>query len=83
MATSDKLNLRMTFADGSNANISIPDYKENSATRENLQTLANAAADVLETTGGSAFTSITNAVHVVTSETNLNDVAGLPLAPSN
>ena len=82
MASSDKLSLRMTFEDGTNTNISVPDYKENSATAENLQTLADASADVLETTDGAAFTGITNAVHVVTSETTLNETANLPITPS-
>ena len=83
MSTSDKLSLRMTFEDGTNTNISVPDYKENSATNENLQVLANAAVDVLETTDGAAFTGITNAVRVVTSETSLNETAGLPISPSD
>ena len=82
MSTSDKLNLRMSFENGTNSNISIPDYKVGSATNANLQTLADAAKDVLETDEGSAFTGITNVERVETSETTLNATAGAPIYPS-
>lgn len=82
MATSDKLVIRATYEDGSNSTISIPSYKADSATEANFQTLANAAKNVLETENGSAFSAITNASHVVTNATTLNDIAQLPISPS-
>lgn len=82
MSTSDKLVVRANFEDASNVSFSIPSYKEGSATKANFQVLANAAKDVLETADGAAFSSIANANHVITSETNLNAVAELPISPS-
>lgn len=82
MSTSDKLNIRFTFDNGTNSTMSISDYKADSATNENLQTLANAAANVLETDDSGTFVSITNVTHVVTSETSLAASLNLPITPS-
>ena len=82
MSSSNKLAVRFTMEDGTNSTMSIASYTTASATQENLQTLADAAADVLETADGATLRAITKVTQIVTSETVISDSLTMPITPS-